>query len=114
MSERKHALVLRSPAVFSWSGTLRLPGGRVERAPASLRIEGKCTRYARELETLPDGARFRHELELRCERIPAAEYAEALKLALEVKRAMDEEVVLDAAPAAPARVRSPRRADKGE
>ena len=114
MSERKHALLLRSPAVFSWSGTLRLPGGRLERAPVERRVEGKCFAYARELEPLPDGVRFRHELSFRCERIPAAEYPEALKLALEVKRAMEEEVVLDAAPPAPARVRAPRRADKGE
>jgi len=114
MSERKHALVLRTPSVFSWTGTVRLPGGQLERVPESRRIEGKCLTYTRELESLPDGIRFRHELAFRCERIPAAEYADALKLALEVKRAMDEEVVLDAAPPSPGRVRAPRRADKGE
>jgi hypothetical protein len=113
MSERKHALVLRTPAAFGWSGTVRLPGGRVERVPEPRRVEGKCLSYARELEALPDGVRFRHELSFRCERIPAEEYPEALRLALEVKRAMEEEVVLDAAPA-PVKVRAPRRADKGE
>jgi tetratricopeptide (TPR) repeat protein len=114
MTERRHPLVLRTPSAYAWSGTVRLPGGRLARAPASKSVDSRCVRYTREVEPLADGVRFRHDLELRCERVAVADYPEALKSALEVKRLMEEELVLDAAPPAPPRVRAPRRADKEE
>lgn len=95
LAKRRYPLLLGTPRTLKWRNELTLPvGGRVKRLPADGKVETPC--LVLERNTRQEGNKVISEQSavIRCERIATEDYAAHRKLADEMQRLLDDELVL--------------------
>ncbi len=96
LAERRHDLVLGSPRVWRWRQAMELPAGaKLKRLPPPEAVESACLVLRRETSAEKGEVVVEHEVEVRCERIPVADYAAHRADAEKMLRMLDEELVLE-------------------
>ncbi len=103
LDERRHDLILGSPARSSLRAVFHLPpGSRAKSVPADREIAGRFGRFSLKHERGREGDRATLAVSLLLEttapRVARADYAEFRKLAAAVARLKDEKMILEKAP----------------
>lgn len=102
LAKRRYPLLLGAPRTLKWRNELVLPlGGRVKRLPADGKVETPC--LVLERHTRHEGNKVISEQSavMRCERIATQDYAAHRKVADEMQRLLDDELVLSVPPPTP-------------
>lgn len=108
LATRRHPLVLGTPTQYSSRTVLSLPEGFAARKlPQEGTVEAPCLSYSRKVALAPDGQSLevRQQVQLKCERIPAADYPQYRGFSDAIGKIQDDELVLGPGPVYPERSR---------
>jgi transglutaminase-like putative cysteine protease len=106
LATRRHPLVLGAPTQYVTRTELALPEGmQVKKLPQGGTVDAPCLSYQRTVKLAPDGksVQVAQDVKLKCERISAVEYQTYRSHADAIARILDDELVLGAGKAAPAK-----------
>lgn len=93
--DRRHDLLLGTPRTMTWSVALELPpGAKIERLPETAEVESPCLTLSRTVRAEAGAVQAEQRVQFRCERLAAGQYEQYRKVADDMIKVLQQELVI--------------------